>query len=142
MSRLWVRNSYWSRASLLTCGRDQHGETLDLGRQRDRTAHLSAGAPGGLDDFPRRLIDQPVIERLQANADALTGSCAHGAHSTILATTPAPTVRPPSRMAKRNPSSIAIGEIRLNPHPDVVARHHHLDALGQIDRAVTSVVRK
>ena len=27
----------------------------------------------------------------------------------ILATTPAPTVRPPSRMAKRRPSSIAIG---------------------------------
>ena len=29
----------------------------------------------------------------------------------ILATTPAPTVRPPSRMAKRRPSSIAIGAI-------------------------------
>lgn len=27
----------------------------------------------------------------------------------ILATTPAPTVRPPSRIAKRKPSSIAIG---------------------------------
>ena len=31
----------------------------------------------------------------------------------ILATTPAPTVRPPSRMAKRKPSSIAIGLISL-----------------------------
>ena len=29
----------------------------------------------------------------------------------ILATTPAPTVRPPSRIAKRSPSSIAIGAI-------------------------------
>src|SRR5699024_3505579 len=29
----------------------------------------------------------------------------------ILETTPAPTVRPPSRIAKRRPSSIAIGEI-------------------------------
>jgi len=29
----------------------------------------------------------------------------------IFATTPAPTVRPPSRMAKRRPSSIAIGLI-------------------------------
>jgi len=29
----------------------------------------------------------------------------------ILATTPAPTVRPPSRIAKRKPSSIAIGLI-------------------------------
>src|SRR5690554_6686732 len=31
------------------------------------------------------------------------------AYSMILATTPAPTVRPPSRIAKRRPSSIAIG---------------------------------
>src|SRR5690606_23846996 len=30
-------------------------------------------------------------------------------YSMILATTPAPTVRPPSRIAKRRPSSIAIG---------------------------------
>jgi hypothetical protein len=34
-------------------------------------------------------------------------------YSTILATTPAPTVRPPSRIAKRRPSSMAIGLIRV-----------------------------
>ena len=34
-------------------------------------------------------------------------------YSVILLTTPAPTVRPPSRIAKRNPSSIAIGAIRV-----------------------------
>ena len=34
-------------------------------------------------------------------------------YSSIDATTPAPTVRPPSRIAKRNPSSIAIGDINL-----------------------------
>ncbi len=32
------------------------------------------------------------------------------AYSMILATTPAPTVRPPSRIAKRRPSSMAIGQ--------------------------------
>ncbi len=32
-------------------------------------------------------------------------------HSMILATTPAPTVRPPSRIAKRRPSTIATGTI-------------------------------
>ncbi|MBP1689926.1 MAG: hypothetical protein H6Q34_499, partial [Deltaproteobacteria bacterium] len=32
-------------------------------------------------------------------------------YARIFVTTPAPTVRPPSRMAKRNPSSIAIGVI-------------------------------
>ena len=34
-------------------------------------------------------------------------------HSITLATTPAPTVRPPSRIAKRKPSSIAIGAINF-----------------------------
>jgi len=58
------------------------------------------------------------------NADFLTGTkkAARGQpfflvlgkaidYSMILPTTPAPTVRPPSRIAKRRPSSIAIGEI-------------------------------
>ncbi|RZN99137.1 hypothetical protein EKG40_30375, partial [Pseudomonas moorei] len=36
-----------------------------------------------------------------------------GAYSMILATTPAPTVRPPSRIAKRRPSSIAMVLIRV-----------------------------
>ena len=34
----------------------------------------------------------------------------------IFATTPAPTVRPPSRIAKRKPWSIAIGWIKLYCH--------------------------
>ncbi len=36
-------------------------------------------------------------------------------YSVIEVTTPAPTVRPPSRMAKRNPSSIATGVISSTP---------------------------
>ena len=51
------------------------------------------------------------------------------------ATTPAPTVRPPSRMAKRRPFSMAIGRDQVDLHRHVVARHHHLRALGQLDRA-------
>ena len=46
----------------------------------------------------------------------------------MLATTPAPTVRPPSRMAKRSFSSMAIGTISVHFHRHVVARHHHLGA--------------
>src|SRR5579862_648047 len=38
---------------------------------------------------------------------------AHTYYSITLETTPAPTVRPPSRIAKRNPSSIAIGAIKF-----------------------------
>jgi len=34
-------------------------------------------------------------------------------YSIILATTPAPTVRPPSRIANRRPSSMAIGAIKF-----------------------------
>ena len=49
----------------------------------------------------------------------------------ILVTRPAPTVRPPSRMAKRRPSSMAIGWISVDRHLGVVARHDHLGALGQ-----------
>src|SRR4029077_15339067 len=67
----------------------------------------------------------------------------------ILATTPAPTVRPPSRIAKRSPSSIAIGVISstqtrtLSPGitlsvpsgsftTPVTPRHHHPGARGQL----------
>ena len=63
-------------------------------------------------------------------------------YSMICATTPAPTVRPPSRMAKRSFSSIAIGTISCDFHRNVVARHHHFRALGERATPVTSVVRK
>ena len=41
-------------------------------------------------------------------------SGADGRYSMIFETTPAPTVRPPSRMAKRSFSSMAIGEISVD----------------------------
>jgi len=64
------------------------------------------------------------------------------AHSMIFDTTPAPTVRPPSRIAKRRPSSIAIGAIRstfictLSPGITI-----SVDS-GSSTAPVTSVVRK
>ena len=42
-----------------------------------------------------------------------------------LATTPAPTVRPPSRIAKRRPWSMAMGWIKLNAHFHIVAWQNH-----------------
>ena len=60
----------------------------------------------------------------------------------ILVTTPAPTVRPPSRMAKRSPSSIAIGVINaisidtLSPGITIYV------PAGSVTTPVTSVVRK
>ena len=63
-------------------------------------------------------------------------------YSMILVTTPAPTVRPPSRMAKRKPSSIAIGLMRptsiftLSPGITIST------SAGSSTVPVTSVVRK
>jgi hypothetical protein len=64
------------------------------------------------------------------------------AYSTTLATTPAPTVRPPSRIAKRSPSSIAMGAISvtvicvLSPGITISV------PAGNSTLPVTSVVRK
>ncbi len=63
-------------------------------------------------------------------------------YSMIFATTPAPTVRPPSRIAKRKPSSIAIGAISstvilmLSPGITISVPS------GSSTLPVTSVVRK
>jgi hypothetical protein len=65
-----------------------------------------------------------------------------GRYSMILLTTPAPTVRPPSRMAKRSLSSMAIGAIsvtlnlRLSPGITISVPS------GSSTVPVTSVVRK
>ena len=63
-------------------------------------------------------------------------------HLVILVTRPAPTVRPPSRMANRRPSSMAIGWISstdisvLSPGMTISVPS------GRVTTPVTSVVRK
>src|SRR5437867_9626848 len=94
---------------LVDVRRAVHGEALDVGGKRDGAGDPPARPAHGLDDLAHRLVEQPVVVRLQADADLVVH--ARG-YSKILVTTPAPTVRPPSRMAKRSPSSIAIGVIR------------------------------
>jgi len=67
---------------------------------------------------------------------------AHLVYSITLDTTPAPTVRPPSRIAKRKPSSIAIGHINstfiLMLSPGITIS----TPSGKITAPVTSVVLK
>src|ERR1051325_4308424 len=46
-------------------------ELLDPGRQRDRPAHLCAGALRRIDDLARRRIEDTVIEGLEPDADVL-----------------------------------------------------------------------
>src|SRR5690554_397466 len=64
------------------------------------------------------------------------------AYWTILATTPAPTVRPPSRMAKRRPSSMAIGAIRVTTILTLSPGMTISTPSGSSQVLVMSVVRK
>jgi len=71
-----------------------------------------------------------------------TAAGAPGRYSIISVTVPAPTVRPPSRMAKRNPLSIATGVInstaRFTLSPGITISVPD----GSSTTPVTSVVRK
>src|SRR5438094_846476 len=87
-----------------------HRELLDARGQRDRPRHGRPGPLRRLDDLRRGLLDQLVVIRLVPDPDPLLR---HLASSTTFATTPAPTVCPPSRTAKRSPSSSAIGVMRV-----------------------------
>src|SRR6478735_8398893 len=49
----------------------QHGELLDTGRQRDRPANPCARPLRRRDDLARRLVEDAMVEGLQANADVL-----------------------------------------------------------------------
>src|SRR5215813_11801432 len=63
-------------------------------------------------------------------------------YSMMLATTPAPTVRPPSRMAKRSFSSIAIGTISCTSIAILSPGITISVPCGSVTTPVTSVVRK
>src|SRR5262249_49723958 len=117
----------------------QHVEALDARRQRHRALHHRARALGRVDDLERRLVDQPVVERLEADADFLA---LYGHYSITFATTPAPTVLPPSRMANLKPCSIAIGAIRLTTIFTLSPGITISVPLGSSQLPVTSVVRK
>src|ERR1017187_5470578 len=119
--------------------RTQHGPPLHLHRQRDRTRHLRPGLFRRAHDVRRGLVEHHVVKRLEADPDLachseflshVIPSAARDRVTTgrpfamlrvlkqpqsgylrIFVTTPAPTVRPPSRIANRSPSSIATGVI-------------------------------
>src|SRR6516165_11879463 len=122
--------------------RDEHGEALHLGRQRHRALDGGAGALGRLHDLARRAVDQAMVERLQADTDVLVCHRLASLYFRIFATTPAPTVLPPSRIANRSPSSIAIGLISsiviLMLSPGITIS----TPAGNSIVPVTSVVRK
>ena len=79
-------------------------------------------------------------ERPQAEAWGL--SISNRNYLVILVTVPAPTVRPPSRIAKRRPSSIAIGWISSTDISVVSPGITISVPAGRVITPVTSVVRK
>src|SRR5271170_1894887 len=62
-------------ALLVDVRRAVDGELLDLGWQRNRPAHLRAGALCRGDDLARRRIEDAVIERLEPDSYVLTVHC-------------------------------------------------------------------
>src|SRR6185503_15085240 len=58
-------------ALLVDVRRAVHRELLDLGRQRDRSTDLGAGALGRVDDLAGRRIENAVIERLEPDPNIL-----------------------------------------------------------------------
>ena len=77
-----------------------------------------------------------------ARAGVRSAVWAGPAHFRILVTRPAPTVRPPSRIANRNPSSIAIGAINSTDISVLSPGMHISVPSGNAIDPVTSVVRK
>ncbi len=72
----------------------------------------------------------------------LLARCIRDRYSTMLATMPAPTVRPPSRMAKRSFSSMAIGTISSTSTVTLSPGITISVPAGSDTMPVTSVVRK
>ena len=74
-----------------------------------RSNDMRAASLSCLNDAFGRLIKNTMVISLKADADFLLGHAI--TYSIILVTTPAPTVRPPSRMANFEPCSNATGTI-------------------------------
>src|SRR5262245_25446809 len=87
---------------LIHVRRPQHRPLILDGRQRYRASDPGSGPFGGVDDLLCRLIEHAMIVGLQLDANFFTQ---HISYSTTSVTVPAPTVRPPSRIAKRRPFS-------------------------------------
>src|SRR6202011_5648585 len=98
-------------AVLVLVGRPDHRVAMLFGGQRHRAPDLGLGPQHGLADLLGRLVDDLVVVGLETDADLLLVALSSHVrpYLMIVVTRPAPTVRPPSRMAKRSPSTMAIG---------------------------------
>src|SRR5512147_464769 len=110
-----------------------------LGWQGYRPNYFGTGALSGLNNALGRLVEHTMIISLKADSYFLLRHCS--TYSMILVITPAPTVRPPSRMANLEPCSSATGTIsstvRLTLSPGMTIS----TPLGSVMLPVTSIVR-
>src|SRR5439155_7998353 len=94
-------------AVLVLVRRADHGVDGPLGGQRHRPDHPRA-RPGDMrHDVPDGGVQDLVVVGPQLDPDLRRRHLV--SYLSILVTRPAPTVRPPSRMANRRPSSMAMG---------------------------------
>jgi hypothetical protein len=110
---------------------------------RHRGQNLDSSRRSG--SFFRFFVVPYVRERHVVHATVMIGRLSFGMsplpYATIFVTTPAPTVRPPSRMAKRSPSSSAIG-VMSSMSSVVVSPGTTISVpSGRCAAPVTSVVR-
>src|ERR1700676_4568047 len=109
--------------------RAQHRPTIDGGRQRNRPSYIGAGTLCGVHNFLGGLVENSVIVRLQAYTDFVALShklfddlrdraCAHGV----------------AAFANREAQTLfeSYWGDECDFAADVVAGHHHLDALRQL----------
>ena len=101
------------------------------------------GRPGGT-RTPNRRIWSPVLYQLShwPLKTFFLKRLRRLLYSTTSVTTPAPTVRPPSRIAKRSSRSIAIGVISSTSSATLSPGITISRPSGSVTRPVTSVVRK
>ena len=141
-SRLCVRISNCSRDFLSTCGERSTVQRLIAVGRSTGPATRRTGAPHGLDDLLDGPVQEAVVVGPQANPDLLIGQQRPRRYSTISVTTPAPTVRPPSRIANRSSFSIAIGVISSTAIATLSPGITISTPAGNVHTPVTSVVRK
>ncbi len=108
-----------------------------------RTGRTPAALPKRPKQYARGIL--PGANRWAVDTDAPMRAAARTgapAHLTMLMTRPAPTVRPPSRIAKRSPSSMAIGWISWTAISVLSPGMTISIPSGSVTTPVTSVVRK
>ena len=119
-----------------------HRVAVLLGRQRHGALHAGVRALDGLDDLRGGLVQDAVVEGLQPDSDHLSVVGHDQSYFRILMTRPEPTVRPPSRMEKVRPSSMAIGLPRVTVISVLSPGMTISVPAGSSMVPVTSVVRK